>query len=40
MCEVETLLTHDGAGAVSNLCAEEWTSAWQYAVTGDVRRRR
>ena len=38
MCEVGTLLTHNGMDAVSNLCVTQYTSAWQYAVTGDSRR--
>ena len=39
VCEEGTLLTHDGTDAVSNFCVAKWTSAWQYAGTGDDRRR-
>ena len=40
MCEVGTLLTHNGTDAVWNHCVTELTSAWQYVVTCDGRRRR
>ena len=40
MCEVETLVTHNGTDAVSNHCVIEQTLAWLRTVTGDGRRRR
>ena len=39
MCEVGTVLTHDGTDVEPNLCVALWTSAWQYAGTGDGRGR-
>ena len=40
MCEVGTLLPHNGTDAVSKPCVTEKTSSWQYVATGDGRCRR
>ena len=39
VCKVGTLLTHDWMDVKSNLSVAELASAWQYAGTGDGRRR-
>ena len=39
LCEVWTLLMHDGTDNESNLCVAEWTSVWHYAGACSGRRR-